>query len=118
MTDLLQLEQQGWEALAAGRGAEFYERVMAEDAVTVVPGMVLDRRQPLASRQGVTPWSEYRLRGQRVIMLGRDAALITYEVTASRPGDERPYHAQLTSVYVATADGDWRLALHQQTPLP
>jgi ketosteroid isomerase-like protein len=118
MTDLPQLEQQGWEALASGQGAEFYGRVMAEDALTVVPGMVLDRRQTLASWEGMSLWSEYRLSGQRVIPLGRDAALITYEVTASRPGDERPYHAQLTSVYVASGDGDWQLAFHQQTPLP
>ena len=121
MTDLIELEQQGWEALASGRGAEFYGRVMTEDAIVVVPGMVLDRAQTLASWEGMPPWSEYRLIQERVLHLGADTAIITYEVSARRPGDEQPYHAQLTSVYVAAAerdDGEWRLALHQQTPLP
>jgi NADPH:quinone reductase-like Zn-dependent oxidoreductase len=48
-------------------------------------------------------------------------SLVTYEVTATRPGDVRPYHAHLTSVYVAADgghDGEWRLAFHQQTPVP
>jgi hypothetical protein len=48
------------------------------------------------------------------------AALVTYEVTARRPGDERPCRGQLTSVFRAP-DGDgggWRLAFHQQTRLP
>jgi ketosteroid isomerase-like protein len=120
MTDLIELERKGWEALASGRGAEFYGRVMTDDAIVVVPGMVLDRAQTLASWEGVGPWNEYSLAHERVLPLGADTALVTYEVSASRPGDERPYHAQLTSVYVAvhhSDDEEWRLAFHQQTPL-
>jgi ketosteroid isomerase-like protein len=121
MTDLMELERQGWEALAAGRGAEFYGRVMTEDAIVVVPGMVLDRAQTLASWEGTAPWREFSLTGEQVLPLGADSALVTYEVTARRPGDQQPYRAQLTSVYVAADDhddGEWRLAFHQQTPLP
>jgi hypothetical protein len=61
-TELLELERKGWEALATGRGAEFYGRVLTDDAIVVVPGMVLDRAQSLASwgasrRGGNTTWS-------------------------------------------------------------
>lgn len=118
MTDPVELERRGWEALASGHGAEFYGRVLTEDAIVVVPGMVLDRAQTLASWEGTAPWREYRLAHERVMPLGAGATLVTYEATASRPGDEQPYHAQLTSVYVAGDDGEWRLAFHQQTPLP
>lgn len=121
MIKLIELERQGWEALASGRGAEFYGRVMTEDAIVVVPGMVLDRAQTLASWEGVAPWSQYRFSNERVLPLGTGAFLVTYEINASRPGDEPPYHAQLTSVYVVVAASDaedWRLAFHQQTLLP
>jgi uncharacterized protein (TIGR02246 family) len=121
MTDLIELERQGWDALAAGNGAAFYARLMTDDAIVVVPGMVLDRTQTLASWEGMAPWSSYRLDHERVLALGADITLVTYEATATRPGDDRPYHAQLTSVYVAgdgSDDEEWRLAFHQQTPIP
>lgn len=116
----MELERQGWDALVAGRGADFYGRVMTADAVVVVPGMVLDRQQTLASWEGVSAWADYTLSHERTVPLGPQATLVTYEVSARRPGDELPYRAQLTSVYVC-ADGSpdrWQLAFHQQTPTP
>jgi hypothetical protein len=41
---------------------------------------------------------------------------VTYRASATRAG-EPPYRALMSSVYVRV-DGRWRLALHQQTPLP
>lgn len=121
MADPLELERQGWDALVAGRGAEFYGGLMTTDALVVVPGMVLDRDQTLASWEGVPAWTEYALANERVVPLGPAARLVTYEVSATRPGDQGPYRAHLTSVYVAeegTTSERWRLAFHQQTPVP
>ena len=121
MADVLELERQGWNALVSGRGAEFYGALMTADAVVVVPGMVLDREQTLASWEGVPPWTDYALTNETVVPLGPQARLVTYEVSATRPGDQGPYRARLTSVYVATegtTSEQWRLAFHQQTPMP
>ena len=119
-TELLELERKGWEALATGRGPEFYGRTLTHDAIVVVPSMMLDRAQTPASRQSLPPWSEYHLEHERVLPLGEASALVTYEATARRPGDERAFRGQLTSGYRAAegADGAWRLAFHRQTPLP
>lgn len=121
MADLVGLERQGWDALVAGRGPEFYARMLTPEALVVVPGMLLDRRQTLASWEGLPPWSAYEFSDERVIPLGTQAALVTYRVSARRSSDEEPYRARLTSVYVRSGGSEhdgWRLAFHQQTPLP
>ncbi len=118
MLDRLQaLEEAGWQALARGEGAAFYDKMMTEDAIMVVPGMVLTRDAVLASFKDVPPWATYQLDDEQVIQLSDDTALITYQATARREGAQTPYTAQMTSVYVFR-DGAWRLALHQQTPPP
>lgn len=121
MVDFVGLERQGWDALVSGRGAEFYEWMLTPEALIVVPGMVLDRQQTLASWEGLPPWSEYNLSDERVVPLGTQTALVTCQVSARRSSDQEPYRTRLTSVYVRPGggeDGEWRLAFHQQTPLP
>ena len=51
----------------------------------------------------------------RSLALSADVAALQYRASARREGDDSPYHALVTSVYVRR-DGAWRLALHQQTP--
>ena len=114
--DVWRLEQDGWQAIIAGTAREFYDRVLTDNAVMVVPGMVLDRDQVLASWDGVVPWQTYSLSDERVVSASPDATFVTYRATATRAG-EKPYRALMSSVYVRSA-GQWRLALHQQTPLP
>ena len=44
MTDrLLELEEQGWRALSSAEPVEFCDEWLADEAVMVVPGMVIDR---------------------------------------------------------------------------
>jgi hypothetical protein len=59
------------------------------------------------------PWDRYDISDERVLDLTPDSALLVYKVDADR-GDMH-YTALLNSTYVRE-DGEWRLALHQQTP--
>ena len=107
--ELIALERRGWDALSDGTAAEFYGSLMTPDVRFVVPGMVLDRVQTLASWEDTLPWLSYELSDAEVVPLGADGA-------ATR-ADGSAYRAQFTSIYVR--DGaEWKLAFHQQTPDP
>jgi uncharacterized protein (TIGR02246 family) len=115
--EISELEEAGWQALAADNAEAFYSRIMAEDVVMVVPGAVMTHDAVLAAWRDVPPWASYQLDGHHERKLGTDAALITYRGTAVRAGDPAPYVAQFTSIY-ERRDGQWRLVFHQQTPQP
>jgi hypothetical protein len=118
METLLAFEQAGWEALSGALPGPraFYDRVLTDDAIMIVPGMVLDRAAALDSWDGIPPWAEYDLADPHTVGLGPDAAALTYHATARRDSQAEPYRAVMTSVYVRGASG-WQLAIHQQTPL-
>ena len=114
--ELIALERRGWDALSDGTAAEFYGSLMTPDVRFVVPGMVLDRVQTLASWEDTLPWQSYELSDAEVVPLGDDGAVLTYGGAATR-ADGSAYRAQFTSIYVR--DGaEWKLAFHQQTPDP
>lgn len=106
---LLPLER----ALAAGGGDAYRER-LAEEAVIVVPGAVLDRVSCIAAMDASAGWDDFAFEGVRALPVGSDAGMLTYTFTGRR-GDQT-YRAVLTSVYVKR-DGEWLMVLHQQTPL-
>jgi ketosteroid isomerase-like protein len=118
METLWAFEQAGWEALSGAPPGPraFYDQVLTDDAVMIVPGMVLGRAAVLESWDGVPPWTEHQLADPRVIVLGSDAAALLYAATARRDGQAEDYRAAMTSVYVRGTSG-WQLAIHQQTPL-
>ncbi len=115
--ELVDMEEQGWRALATDprTATEFYEQVLDDDVVMLLPGglRMTDRATVVASMGGA-PWASYRLEEPRVHALGADAAVVTYGVVAQRDGSP-PYSALISSSYVRRAGG-WRLAIHQQTP--
>ncbi|MCI3948540.1 MAG: hypothetical protein K0R11_474 [Acidimicrobiales bacterium] len=113
---LLALETEGWEALSSARGADHYGAVLTDDAVMVVPGMVLSREEAVAGIRDAPPWSDFRIEEPRVVRLGADAASLTYRATASRSG-QPPYVALMTTAFVRSGTS-WKVALHQQTPVP
>ena len=113
---LLALETEGWEALSSERGADFYEAALTEDALMVVPGMVLSRDEALAGIREAPPWSGFGIEDPRVVPLGAEAAALTYRVTAQRSG-QPPYTALMTTTFVRSGPS-WKVALHQQTPVP
>ena len=115
--ELLDLEREAWKALSTDgeTAAAFYERVLAERVIVLLPGgMVIDDRSAVVDSMRGAPWSTYELSDERVLSLGEDAAVVTYRVAARR--GEMDYAALLNSTYVRS-DGRWQLAVHQQTPI-
>ena len=86
----------------------------------MVPDTEVDLGDPLdaaAQSEGGAGWTSHEIHdGALLLRLGPDVASITYRATAVRAGQD-PYHALFTSVYVRR-EGAWKLALHQQTPVP
>jgi hypothetical protein len=113
---LFELEEQGWQALSAPDPAGFCEEWLADDAVMIVPGMVIDRATFLGAVGHEQPWARHQIEEPRAVQLTPDSTALIYRVRAQRDGQPE-YAALLTSVYVNRA-GRWRLVLHQQTPLP
>lgn len=114
--ELVALERRCWSALTTGDAGDFYERVLTDTMMMVLPSMVLDRSEVLESWLAATPWRDFQLDDTTVVSLGNGAALLTYRVTAYREREVVAYRAQCTSVY-RRVTGRWRLAFQQQTPL-
>ncbi len=119
MDELLELEIQGWNALASseqGAATRFYADVLHEDAVMLFPGgMVLEGKQPILDSLSVQPWKHFKVDDSRVIPLGEAAGVLTYRVTAQREGAQ-PYVALISSTYIRSG-GSWKLRIHQHTPV-
>lgn len=112
----IELERQGWEALATdGEAARaFYDRVLDRQVSMLLPGgMTLDDRGVIVESMSGQPWDRYALEDVRLLEPTPDTAVVTYGVVAERGGQE--YSALMSSVYVRRLDG-WRLVFHQQTP--
>ena len=114
--DLLQLEIESWTALTTeGAAAPFYDDLLAKDVLMLLPGgTVIDDRATVVESMGGALWSSYQLSDERVIDLTDDSAVVAYRGTAVRDGNE--YTALFNSTYIRE-DGDWHLAIHQQTPV-
>lgn len=115
--ELLAIEEAAWRALSTSgdAAAEYYADRLASDVLILLPGgmVVADRDRVIASMQGA-PWSSFHLSDVRVLPLGDDGAVLAYRVDARR--GEQEYDALLTSTY-RREDGEWRLTVHQQTPV-
>lgn len=103
--DLMQIERQ----LATGRGAEYLD-ILADDAVVVVPGAVLDKALCVAAMDESPGWDEVTLETPQVVE-GDGFASVVYRFTGTR-GDST-YRATLASTYRLP---ERMMILHQQTP--
>lgn len=114
--DLVELEREAWAALITeGAAAPFYDDLLAEHVLMLLPGgMVIDDRAQVIDSMSGTPWSSFELADERVIDLTEDSAVLAYRATAVR--DDHEYSALFNSTYVRE-DGEWHLAVHQQTPI-
>ena len=115
---LLELEVQGWEALSSGQDVaqRFYRSLLADDAVMIFPGgMLLRGKEEILESISAQPWESFRFDETDVVSLSEGAGAVVYRVTAQR-GSAEPYVALISSLYVFRGD-EWKLALHQQTPV-
>jgi len=113
LDELLELERAGWRSLCESTGDAFYGRLMTDDGLMVlVDGSVLDRAAVVASLGHAPPWASFEIREPRVVALGAESAALVYTGVARREGMELV--ARMSSAYVRV-DGEWRLALYQQT---
>lgn len=111
---LVSLEEQGWQALTQGAGADFYQEELTDHALMVFPIGVLTREQSIAAMRAAPPWASFRIENPRVVKLTDDSAILTYRCTAQRAGQE-PYSAFMTTAFVRR-NGPWKPAFHQHTP--
>jgi hypothetical protein len=109
---LLELETGFWNA--AGDGT-FYREHMASDGLCVLPVGVLDREATVEAVANSDPWDEVELTDVTTLDLGDDEAALCYRAEARR-GNNGDYVALISSVYTRIA-GEWKLNLHQQTPI-
>jgi hypothetical protein len=116
--ELLELERAGWDSLCDSTGAQFYGGVMLPDAVMVLAnGMVMDRDTVVGALSESPPWRTYGIEDVRVIAVDADTAILVYTGIAYRDGDDPAFTGAMSSVY-HRVDGDWKLALYQQTQRP
>jgi hypothetical protein len=111
---LWELERQLW--LRAG-DVDFYREKLAEDAVMVFPAPfgIVDRGGILEAIASATDWEAVTLDDRRLLLLSESSAVLAYRGSGRRPAGA--YETYATSVYAVRA-GAWKLALHQQTPIP
>jgi hypothetical protein len=112
---LVSLEDQAWQSLSQGTGADFYRQNLTPDAVMVFPFGVLDRDAAIEAIAAASPWSTYAIADTRVTALTHGSAILTYRARAQRAGQE-PYAARMSTAFVKH-EGVWKTAFHQQTPL-
>ena len=115
---LVDLERTGWKALCTDgeSAAAFYDDVLAREVLMLLPGgLVIDDRAAVVDAMRGASWSSVELDDVRVMALGEDCTLVAYRAVARRP-DGGEYAALFNSTYVRR-DGDWKLAVHQQTPM-
>lgn len=118
LDELLDLELQGWRSLCDSTGADFYGRIMTRDGVMVLAhGQIFDRQTVIDSLNEAPPWRTFDIADARLIELSDNHAILVYTGRAYREEDEPAFTALMSSVYTRH-EGDWRLALYQQTPIP
>jgi hypothetical protein len=125
---LLELEDRQWEA-NRNADADFYRGYLTDDALVVSRFGVLDRQQILRMFAGgnVNPFLSTAIEDPRVVVLDHDSAILTYKatiealITKATTADVREGQTTVFSIYASTvyvrANGTWRAAFHQQTPL-
>jgi hypothetical protein len=118
MQDLIEIEEQGWQALSTDVEAskKFYSSVLRDDAVMLFPGgTIIEGKEKILQSLAAQPWKSFQIEEPRVIQLSESAGVLVYRVTAQREGSE-PYVALINSTYELNG-GTWKLVLHQQTPV-
>lgn len=114
-SELLPIERSLWTD-----GPEAYRRNVDERCLVAFTEMAgVSSRDEIAATVTDGPrWRDLEIEVEGLVEPAPDVAVITYEARAvqGEDGDERRYHALVSSGYVRREDG-WKLVFHQQTPL-
>ena len=110
---LLELERTFW--AAAGKPDHYKEAFIDEGTMAFDVG-AMDKEAVLAAVEQSSAWASYTMDDARLTPISTDVAAVTYTTTARTVGSDSVYQAVISSVYVQR-NGQWKLALHQQTPL-
>jgi hypothetical protein len=99
-------------------GASLYEHRLAPEAVVVLPGAggVLTRPATLQAI-GQSRRSEVSFESKRMLRPASNVVLLVYDATAEGARPKSDHGVRCSSMYLDPGDGQWKLALHQQTPL-
>lgn len=112
---LLHEEREGWAAILAGHGGEYYQRSMTRDALLVLPGSIITRNEVAAAFAVAPRWDSCDLHDPAIIRLGAHAGIVVYRAVARR-GFEITDLTVSTTYLFDDEDGGWRVAAHQQSP--
>ena len=97
--------------------ADHYRARLTDDCLMIFPEMGLVGREALiAGIESGPRWATVSFETWRRSDPAPGTALVAYRASAMRAGMSAPYRVDCGSVYVR-ADGRWRLAFHQQTPV-
>lgn len=111
--DLFALEEKFWPGDAAFYRAHLDERCVV--AFTEMAG-AMTKEQIAGMVKDGQRWRDLKLARKGFYQPTRDVAFITYEASATRDNGA-PHKAHVSSGYVDRG-GEWKMAFHQQTPLP
>ncbi len=113
---IIALEKAGWEAWK-NKNAAWYQTNLAEDALQVNGGGVLNKSQILKITGTDCEIKSFSLDNFKFLMLDKNSALITFTGMQNGvcSGKTIPAKVHSTSVYVRR-DGKWLNALYTETP--
>jgi hypothetical protein len=99
----------------------FYAAALVEEALLVFPETGVITRDAAVDAIRVENaegrrWAEVHFHDVRTLRASDEAAVLVYRVTARWENEETAISALASSVYVHR-QGEWKLILHQQSPL-
>ena len=113
---LLHEAHEGWRAILAGKGGDYFQRTMTGDALLILPGQVVDRDHVRAALAAAGPLDRYELHDPAVIRVGEHAGVLVYRSLAWR-GDTVTELQTSTTYLFDENNGGWSIAAHQESPV-
>lgn len=115
-TQLIALEKQSWEEWKNKNGT-FFQTLLTDEAVNVGVGGLSNKSQIVKSTSSDCEIKSFSVDNFKVVMLDKDAALLTYTAMQDGVCGGRTIPAKVfaSSVYVKRG-GKWLNAFYQETP--
>jgi hypothetical protein len=116
---LLALEESSWEAFRK-RDVKALERLTAEEFVAIPSDGERWTRDELGMALGLITIKDYRLADARVVVLNKEAAVLTYKVVyqVSEDGENFETERLYVSATWVRRGGKWVSVFYQETPRP